>query len=545
MWAYTLIVKAHRRAGHLLGYREAALCLWPNMHMVAAIVWVALTKTSGNSHIRLPPVTCQMFCSWINTGRVPLQAAFCRLLSPKWQEQLQSLERFFSLAEPLSPATLEATAENLCVACRLRIVPKVVDSLDNEEDSIDENDDDDETDSMDPDHLVTFENEDKLSRTRRKWQSSQRSKKRQKALYVNAAHEPAVLTKIFRVQSVRFWSVADVPRLLAQLVVDAGLDQGVLDRALVMADFALEPSRRNHNPMRLRLKDPREEWQRLIDIKTSKMNSTLPLRKRIHHQSKKCLDLDELPQLVNPEALTTVEELLALIAISCQLDPQWRNWQYTLTASAPTSSKQEQLNPLPRAPWNESQFRFLTQGPALEAYLRFCEECIFPGGDDNVNTGKHCTMLPDKYFAAVGGPSLEQELELYSNQGRNSPSTVKMTDIGKGDVATLDSVRPCKVLAGAHLQRETDFSNVTFCKRAPVVNHGSLSISRPETKCDGPMTIPMFDFRRADRAASLRIPIGCQDADQARLLEALAMAGGADPERLRQTMIRILQQKHV
>ena len=52
-----------------------------------------------------------------------------------------------------------------------------------------------------------------------------------------------------------------------------------------------------------------------------------------------------------------------------------------------------------------------------------------------------------------------------------------------------------------------------------------------------------LDFRRADQAASRRIPVGCQDADQARLVEALALSAGANVERIRHVMVCLLEQK--
>ena len=247
-----------------------------------------------------------------------------------------------------------------------------------------------------------------------------------------------IATKAVSKQRARFWSVDDVPLLLAQLVADAGLDQGVLDRTLVMADFSLEPCANRSNPRRLRLANPGEEWQRRIDIKLAKIAAREPEQKsRNRTLERKPLDLYDLPQLVAPENLTTVEEMLALIAVSCQLDPKWRTWQYTLPAAAVFSTPQQQqhrLLPVAQVPWNESQFRCLTQGPALEGFLRFCEEDMFPGGDDNVSTRKLCTLLPDEYFDAGEGPSLKQELNLYSKTNRTDNDNQ-----GEGD----GRVRPC------------------------------------------------------------------------------------------------------
>ena len=145
---------------------------------------------------------------------------------------------------------------------------------------------------------------------------------------------------------------------------------------------------------------------------------------------------------------------------------------------------------------------------------------MFPGGDDNVKTKKQCTLLPEEYFAAFGGPSLEQELDLYSKT-----NCTERDSQGKED----GLVRPCKILAGARLPAKEDLTNATARSQ--------------QTSVDNLARRRLHDFRRADQAASLRIPVGCQDADQARLVEALALTAGADAERIRHAMICLLEQK--
>ena len=510
------IVDAHTSHQHPMGYKEAALYMRPSMRMAAALVWMALTKNRKSSSAATAPVTSHDVCRWIAAGKLPLMTAFHSLLSPKLQKMLKPVATFFRLEKPLLPCQLEATAINLCVACRLRQTPKQT----SKEDKDDSSGSGSGSEEEDDDSTATG--------------------KRGRPNMDDEPVEHNIVAKKRNRKRVRFWSVADLPRIIAHLVADAGLDQGTLDRALLLAGFSLEgPSKKR--------------GRRKLDLPKG------PIGQNAHGKSIDEVEepptsdsvLSSLPVVVQPEELTCVEEVLALIAIACQLDPQWRTWKYTVC--------QQPDQPAATAvPWNESQFRSLTNGPSLDSYLRYVEQCVFPDGaaDANDRRDNQATMLPQEYFDAVGG-SLESEVELYSK--RKQAASVGGEDGESSTTAPAGVVRPCLVLAGAELQGEVEVTNLTH--RSLSNDLGGLGrafwAGRPSKKpqtsstrrfkgrdkdLDPLIMLPRHDFRKAEYAASNRVPSSSPDPDQGRLVEFLAFTAGADPVALHRAMKSMIQQ---
>jgi len=534
------IVYRHTSSQNPMGYKEAALYLRPSMQMAAALIWMALTKNK-KAALAAAPVTSHDVCRWIATGKLPLMTAFHSLLSPKLQKRLQPVSTFFRMDKPLLPCELEPMAINLCVACRLRKTPKVI-KPDGEDD-----------DSSHANSTATGKGSEQSAP-----QASSSSDHDDNSNDELTA--PAIVVKKRKRQRVRFWSVADLPRIMAQLVADAGLDQSVLDRSLVLAGYSLEgPSPRRRRRAQLRPPPQDESSSRGPSSGSGNTKNDTAAEKSLSNLADQ---LSRLPTLVQPEALTCAEEVLALIAIACQLDPQWRTWKYSSSSllQQPTQQQQQQQlpTPLPAAPWNESQFCSLTNGVSLDSYLRFVEQYAFP--DDGVDAdnnssskGKQLSsLLPQEYFDAVGG-SLESEVELYKKRERDAAAAAGEDGEKAGYV-----VRPCPVLAGAELQGEVDVSNLTHrlpnqdlgaARRASLAGkpkstgEATFNAKRWNKNLDPLILLPMHDFRKAEYAASNRVPNSCPDPDQARLVEFLAFTAGADPVALRRAMESILQQK--
>ena len=348
------IVAAHTSFRNPMGYKEAALYLRPSMHMAAALIWMALTKNKKAS-LAAAPVTSHDVCRWIATGKLPLMTAFHSLLSPKLQKRLQPVSTFFRIDKPLLPCELEAMAINLCVACRLRKTPKLVN-----EDGEDSGDEDD--DSSDASSTATG----KAS----KQSAPQASSDNDGDNRSNELTAPAIVVKKRKRQRVRFWSVADLPRIMAQLVADAGMDQNVLDRSLVLAGYSLEgPSPRRHRKQ-LRPPPPDEPSSRRPSSGSEKTRNDTAAEKPLTNLSD---HLSRLPTLVEPEALTCAEEVLALIAIACQLDPQWRTWKYSSSTllQQPTQQQQQRSNRfLPRL--HPGTKRSFARSPMVPRSTRIC-----------------------------------------------------------------------------------------------------------------------------------------------------------------------------
>jgi hypothetical protein len=469
------------------GYKEAALYIRPSMTMVAAFVWLALTKHKGGGSATV--VTSHDVCRWIATGKLPLMAAFQNLLTRRLQHRLAPVAAFFRLEKPLDPSELEIMATNLCAACRFLIHPKRESDIDDDSSSSTE----------------------------------------EAATGKQAPPESAVVVKLGNQPVIRFWSLSSLPRVMAQLVANAGLEQAVLDRTLIMAGFVLE--------------DPSITMQKKPSMHSAYDNSATGSKKgstKVVDEVVSTTDPTKLPVVVQAEQLARIDELLALIAIACQLDPQWRTWKYC-----------RPKEPSPAVPWNESQFRLLSNGQALNSYLDFVEQHVFPDGDDDAIDEKNnrLSLLPQEYFDAVG--SLPNERKLY----KDAAVVVGNDDSSEAPKHLDVTVRPCLLLAGGQAPTEVEVTNLTH-RRPP--NHIEVwhrqgkpkkpkkapsEARRRNKKLDEMLLLPFHDFQRADRAASDWIPDNCPDAHQDRLIQFLAFTANVDPESVRRTMFRMLDHR--
>jgi hypothetical protein len=458
---------AHKRKG----YMEAALFIRPSMTMVAALLWLALTKNRDD--IMDVTVTCVDVCDWIATGKLPLLSAYQSLLPKSLQKQLRPIAAFFRMDHPIHPHQLEAMTDNLCVACRMLKQPIVADCRP---------------------PLV----------------------------------EPAVVVKPGKVGDVRYWSVSKLPIIIARLVARAGLNQGVLDRTLQLAGF------RGVSPVSLNLEEK----------KTDSIVATPEVAARI-------------PMIVPAERLSRMEELLGLIAIACQLDPQWRTWTYCLP-------KQEDPLSSTIIPWNESEFRKLTNGLSFRNYLDFMNEHFFPKSD----TQEKASLLPQEFFDAV--KSIENMTQCQGCVDRTRSKTLNHKN---------DIVLPCRVLAGANVPLEKEMTERTFQRPvnglglypknryqpkrassdAPINQNDSASQAAPDTSAKGKRVIkrklynkelderillPYHDFYQADRAMNDWVPThrtAAADLEELRLIYFLAYTCHIDPCRIQQAMQRLLE----
>jgi hypothetical protein len=119
---------------------------------------------------------------------------------------------------------------------------------------------------------------------------------------------------------------------------------------------------------------------------------------------------------------------------------------------------------------------------------------------------------------------------------------------------SIETVRPCMNVSGERVSSEKDMTNLTFRRHNPGIaelylqrqNRSPNAKKKPPRKrvykdIDALHTLPMHDFRQADRAVSNWIPHNCPDPDQDRLVQFLAYAARADPLAVRQSMLRILR----
>lgn len=460
------------------GYKEAALYLCPSMTMVAALVWLALTKHEQASK-QITVVTSHDFCSWIATGKLPLMAAFQYLLSRRLRHRLEPVATFFRMEKPPTPLELETMATNLCVACRLLINPQQI--QDDEDESSTEND------------FEKFEND----------------------------RESALVAKRLK-EAVRFWPVSSLPWIIAHLVANAGLDQAVLNRTLIMAGFSLV------DPSKAKSKKVRDAS--MLHAVNDPLTVSTALTPELS---------GKLPLMVRAELLSCIEEVLGLIAISCQLDPVWRTWTYSRVQDAPLV-----------VPWNESQFRLLSNGPALNSYLDFVEQHVYPDGDKDAidDNNNLVSMLPKEYFDAG---SLDDEKNLYSG-----PITaMKNYNIDMVECQVEATVRPCSLISGGQAPTKVEATNLTHRRprdkigewhrrgRPAKFGQANTKARRRNRELDEMLLLPFHDFRHMDRAASDWIPDNCPDADQDRLIQFLAYSTNSDPESVRRCMTLLLKQR--
>ena len=139
-------------------------------------------------------------------------------------------------------------------------------------------------------------------------------------------------------RNLRFVTVDNIPIITAQIVADLQLGQDVMDASMHI--MGLRKVRREDSSAQKRLPNP-------IDA-------------------------------ASPDKLVTMAHVLAVIAMACFIQPDWRRWQ---VVTRPVTDK-------PRhggygIPYNEEQLNaFVTNGPAMEGYMDFLEQYILRDGED-------------------------------------------------------------------------------------------------------------------------------------------------------------------
>ncbi len=471
------VVRQHATRGRKMGYKEVALLIRPSMTLVAAMIHLAITKQHPQYSTFTVGITYIDVCDWIQTGKLPLRTAFRRLLTSELQQKLYAVRGFFGGPHPIRPAQLEVLCTQLCVACRLRIEPKIVDHNDPKE-------------------------------------GPNRSSTTLHSLY------PAVIRNQNKSKgdSIRPWEMSHLPYIIARLVAMAGLNQEILDRSLLLIGYQVAP-----------------------------------------HPSSR--DMLRIPTIRPADQLSRIDELLAVVAIACQCDPQWRNWMYMLPESESETAS--------FIPWNESEMRLIRNGSSFEQYLNFVQENVLPENDDNRNSIHNTSLLPPRYMDA----------------------TKSLSNLHQKGTANLDGesanlvIRPCRILAGASAPKTVEVTNRT-CKlhidlisehyhkkrqqRSEANNGVDAELSpghlmqarkRPRdeakqqirkqtknrkqqfrrTECDAMHSLPNHDFTKGDRCNSDWEVPGDVDIDQMRLIRYLGFVSKINPSHIHRSMNLLLR----
>jgi len=193
----------------------------------------------------------------------------------------------------------------------------------------------------------------------------------------------------------RFVTGINAPRIAAQFVADLGLGQDVLDRALAM-----------------------------MGVASSRTSGFV---------------VKPLPS-ASPEKLGFAEDILALLAISCFLDPEWRQWTFV----RPSAEHKLRLWDKSRSiPMNNEQFQLLGNGREMENYVDYLERFIFT---------QDSTAAPE--FTKL----LEQEEDPYEDKIHAHDDAVKASsdDGDRFNETNLDQIRPYGYLAGAPLEKANE-----------------------------------------------------------------------------------------
>ena len=306
------VILQHGPRGRKRGYKEVALLLRPSMTMVAAIIHLALTKHPNNQCTDVVKTTAGLtyldVCDWINTGKLPLMTAYHRLLTSELQQKLYAVRSFFGINDhyPIHSSQLEHMSTQLCVACRLRVQPKVVE---------------DKNRTNSNNSVLGSDGGDNNS-----------------GIMHSPPNYPAVVqnnkSKV-KGDAVRQWEMPNLPYILARFVAMAGLNQDVLDRTLQLIGY------------------------NTIATKRAKNGTVL-----------------HIPTIISADQLSRIDELFAILAIACQLDPHWRNWIYVISEGECALS----------IPWYDSEIRSIRNGPSFLQYLDFVNQHVLP---ENSNDHKH------------------------------------------------------------------------------------------------------------------------------------------------------------
>jgi hypothetical protein len=465
--AIRLIVNLHTKRRRKNSH-DCALVTPPSMIMVAAITWLAILKQRTET-MSCSFITSSDVCHWIETGAIPLYSAFGSLLASSMDkrlcESLLPVASFFRLDRPITTDQIERTATLLCVVCRLRQQSIITDHLDDLETCV-----------------------------------KPAYKEKDKDIPLKVISNNESMKSRHQRQQLRFWSLRNLPRILAGLVAQAGLGQDVLDRTLA-----------------------------LVGLKKVFMSQDKQASTETEGKSTSTVEIQPIPVVRSADQLTTIEELLALIAIACQLDPEWRKWQYVLP-------KDSQIH---FVPWNESEFRLLRSGSSLESYLDFSEEVLYPDHDHDHENAKNngkltISMLPKEYFAAIGG-SLANERTMYKHLNLADQDTrcITANDHVLAGYRISNGVDPSSwVTRPKHMRGQKKSIRNAECNNA--------SSMEKSVEKNNSFTVAVADFSLMDKTMNDWTPMTSPDADQNRLIEFLGFTALVDPKVIRLSMGHLL-----
>jgi hypothetical protein len=151
--------------------------------------------------------------------------------------------------------------------------------------------------------------------------------------------------------NLRFITAKALPTILAQTIADLGLAPLVLRRCLVLVGLVGndETNKQGDGEM--------EGGNKNEDSDDKDQSDNAPVKS------------SDGPPL-SPDDITRLEDVAALIVLSCLMDPDWRQWQY----SRPMMSNDDSRDRL--VPLTPDQLQWLGKGRELESYVDFLEEIV-------------------------------------------------------------------------------------------------------------------------------------------------------------------------
>jgi ribosomal protein L37AE/L43A len=360
----TLIYKHCREHKQSFDAPTAALLIRPSMHLVAAILLLALQT----NNVILPTFE---FLRWIESGKLPLKTAYDDLIPSSssssssrnvaLKQHIRLVAGFFRSFRPVSPSKFDRIVTVLAVACRIK-------------------------------------------------SHAYEQCYRRKGCFTFIAHQ-------------FIWHGPHTLALrMAQLAAAAGLPRRVLDRALQLVDLPptaeaalVGEDRSNGNSSSSDNDDGDDDDSDRDDDDNSSATSsssddssnsiptpvpqgdassstTKPTTTRAPFDFMAPNTIQAIPQVAHPQDVSTPEDILALLAIACQFDPAWREWKYYKT----TSTRQHFV-----MPHNETE---LLNMDHPDRYLKQCYEKMFVAVRDYLaaNSGtkqeEHAVPIPKHLF---------------------------------------------------------------------------------------------------------------------------------------------------
>jgi hypothetical protein len=204
----------------------------------------------------------------------------------------------------------------------------------------------------------------------------------------------------------RFITPMNLPLVLRQMVVDFGLDQGVLDRCLRMVGLSDDEADGDGS-----VGSSSDGTTNNNETTTKATDAPSAFITNAHR-----ISIDQVGRL---------PDVAALLAVSCFQDPNWRRWKYGRSSSSCDRSKHCRDR---FVPWTRQQLHYLGNGPGLTAYADFLEQII---------------LSESESYAPAFINMLGQE----SAPARVMPSS--SNEAAAGPAAT--NVRPYPYMAGAPL----------------------------------------------------------------------------------------------